>query len=196
MRAARAALLLAVGLAALAAPRAAGAAEPGEGDRIGRYRVTPADDGIEIAAPRDRAVGLPLAGGGAVLAALGVGLLSAGRRGGGGALLLLGLALAALGGFGAFGAPRVRASRAELVREGVLGRVERWPRDALAGVEVARRAASAEDFKRAGAQPWDVRVRGRDGALLPVRFALRSEADARALGRALAEALGLPSAGR
>lgn len=95
-----------------------------------------------------------------------------------------------MGAMAAFGSTRVRASRVELVREGFGGRSERWPRAAIAGVEVARREPSAEDFKRAGARPWEVRLRAPGGGRLPVRFTLASEAEARALARVLADALG------
>jgi hypothetical protein len=190
VRAARAALLAVAGLLALATP-GAGGAEPVEGERIGRYRVTRTGDGVELASPRDRSLGLALAAGGAVALALGAGLSAAGRRGPGIALLLVGLGLAAIGTLAAFGTTRVRANRVELVREGFAGRIERWPRDAIAGVDVARRDPSAEDFKRAGTRPWDVRLRTPDGRLLPVRFAASSEAEARALARVLGEALGL-----
>lgn len=189
MRAARAALLVAVGLLAFGP---AAAADPTEGEQIGRYRVRRSGDGIEVAVPRDRGIGLALAAGGAALGALGAGLVAAGRRSAGIAVLLAGVGLVALGTLAAFGTTRVRASHAELVREGLGGRAQRWPREAIAAVEVARRGASAEDFKRVAARPWDVRLRAPDGGRLPVRFALESEADARALARALAEALGLP----
>lgn len=182
---------IAVVLLALAAPAAA-AAEPGEGERIGRHQVTRTSDGIEVAMPQDRRVGLALAGGGAVLAALGAGLVAAGRRGAGTAALLVGLGLAGLGAASALGATTVRASRTELVRAGAGGRSERWPAEAIAAVEVRRRAPSAEDFKRTGTRPWDVRLRAGDGGHLPVRFALTREADARALGAVLAETLGRP----
>jgi hypothetical protein len=195
MRTRRAALRIAVALLALGAPLALASAEPVEdGDQIGRYRVTRSGDGIELAAPRDRGLGLGLAVGGAALAALGATLVAAGRRGPGVAALVAGLGLAAVGAAGAFGTTRVRANRVELVREGFGGRAERWPRAAIAAVEVTRRAASAEDFKRPGTHPWDVRLLGPDGARLPVGFTLRSEADARSLARALAGALGLPGA--
>jgi len=193
MRAACAALLVAVGLLAFG-PVAA--ADPTEGEQIGRYRVTRSGDGIEVAVPRDHGLGLALAAGGAALGALGAGLVAAGRRGAGIAALVVGVGLVAMGTLAAFGTTGVRASRAELVREGFGGREQRWPRDAIAAVEVARRGASAEDFKRASARPWDVRLRAADGRRLPVRFALGSEADARALAAALADALGLPAPAR
>jgi hypothetical protein len=192
MRAARAALLLAAALAALAGPLAASAADPAEGERIGGHRVTPIGDGIEIETPRDRGLALSLLAGGAVLVALGAGLAAAGRFGAGTGLLLLGLGVAGAGLLGVFGPATVRATRAELVRTGLAGRSERWPREAIAAVEVRRRAPSTDDFKRPGTRPWDVRVRAREGGHLPVRFALASEVDARALGRALAAALDLP----
>lgn len=175
---------------ALAPPGAA--AEPAETMRIGGHQVTRTEDGIEVALPSDRRVGLLLAGGGAVLVALGVGLVAAGRRGAGTALLLVGLGFAGLGAASALGATTVRASRVELVRQAVGGRSERWPREAIAAVEVRRRRPSAEDLKRPGARPWLVRLRAREGGYLPVRFTLVGEADARALGEALAGALGLP----
>ena len=194
MRAAGAALLLAAALAAVAGARApvAAAADPAEGRAIGRYRVTQEGDGIAIAAPRDRRLGVSLAAGGAVLLALGAGLVAAGRRGAGAALALLGIGVAAVGASGALGSTTVRANPSELARTGAGGRIERWPREAIAAVEVRRRPASAADFKRAGAHPWDVRLRAREGGHLPVGLAAGSEAEARALGGALAAALGLP----
>lgn len=185
----RAARLVAIALLALAAAGAAGA-EPVEGESIGRYRVTQIGDGVELSSPRDRGLGLALAAGGAVLAALGAGLAATGRRGPGVAALAAGIGLVAMGAMAAFGSTRVRASRVELVREGFGGRSERWPRAAIAGVEVARREPSAEDFKRVGARPWEVRLRAAGGGRLPVRFTLASEAEARALARVLADALG------
>lgn len=194
MRPARAALLGALGLLALATAGAAGA-ETVEGEQIGRYRVTRVGDAVELASPRDRSLGLALAAGGAAIAALGAGLVATGRRGPGLAALVAGIGLLAIGTLAAFGSARVRANRVELVRAGFGGRVERWPREAIAGLEVARRDPSAEDFKRAGARPWDVRLRTPEGRRLPVRFTLASEAEARALARVLAEALGLPDEG-
>jgi hypothetical protein len=196
--AARAALLLVAGLA-LAAPFAtlAAAAEPGEdGVRIGRYRLTRAGDAVEIALPADGRVGRVIGIGGVALALVGAGLVASRRVGLGGGLVVLGLGIAALGALGVFGTTTVRASRAELVREGLGGRSERWPRATLEAIEVARRAPSAEDQKRVGMPRWDVRVRGQGGAPLPVRFTLGSEAEARTLAVALANALGLPPPGR
>lgn len=196
MRAAPAALLLALGLAApltlgLAAPLAAAAADPVAVERIGGHRVTQIGDGIEIETPRDRGLALSLLAGGAVLVALGAGLAATGRFGAGTGLLLLGLGVAGAGALGALGGTTVRATRAELVRTGLAGRSDRWPREAIAAVEVRRRAPSADDFKRPGTRPWDVRLRARDGGRLPVSFSFVSEADARALGVALAAALDL-----
>ena len=190
----RAALLVLAGLA-LASPLAAApaaAADPADAVRIGRYRLERTGDALAIASPGDARVGRALAVGGAVLLVAGVALATSGRRGLAIALALLGLGLAVAGALGAFGSTRVRASRTELVREGFGARTQRWPRDALATVEVVRRAPSAEDRKRVGLPRWDVRVRARSGERLAVRFTLGSEGEARALATALANALDLP----
>lgn len=194
----RAALLVLAGLA-FAAPLAAAptaAAEPADGVRIGRYRLERAGDALAIASPGDARVGRAIAAAGGVLLLAGVALAASGRRGLAIALVLLGLGVAALGLLGAVGTTRVRASRAELVREGLGVRAERWPREALAAVEVVRRAPSAEDQKRVGLPRWDVRVRARSGERLAVRFTLGSESEARTLADALANALELPPPAR
>jgi hypothetical protein len=186
------ALALLLGAAALGARAAEPAAAGGEEARIGRFRVTRIGDGIEISRPRDRTLGLALAAGGGALALLGLGLVAAGTRGAGTGALVLGLGFAAVGGIAAFGSAVWRANRAELVRERIGGRVDRWPHEAIGAVELRQREASAEDFKRVTARPWDVRVRGPDGASLAGRFALESETEARALATALGGALGVP----
>lgn len=193
----RAALLLLAGLALAASLAGAppAAAEPADGVRIGRYRLERAGDAVAIALPADARVGRALALAGGALALVGVGLAAGGRRGAGVGLLLLGLGIGAVGLLGAVGTTRVRASRAELVREGLGGRVERWSRDELAAVVVARRARSAEDQKRVGLPRWDVAVQTRGGDGEAVRFALGSEGEARTLAVALANALGLPPPG-
>lgn len=60
---------------------------------------------------------------------------------------------------------------------------------AIAEVEIARRAAPADDFERARIRPWDVTVRGSDGSRLPIRLSVESEADARSLAATLGAAL-------
>jgi hypothetical protein len=193
VRAGRAALLVALGLLGLGAAAPGARAEPmAEGEQIGRYHLTRIGTGVELAVPRDRSLGLAVAAAGAALGALGAGLVAAGRRGAGLAALIAGLGLVATGTLAAFGSTRVHASRSELVREGLGGREQRWPSAAIAAIEVRPRERSAEDLKRVRIRPWDVRLRGRDGAPLPVRFALGSESEARALAGVLAEALGLP----
>lgn len=194
MRAARAVLLAGVAWAALGAPLAGTAAEPAEGEPIGRYRVTHVGDGVEISVPRDRGIGLVLAAGGALLGALGAGLVASGRRGAGLAGVVVGVGLVAMGALAAFGTMRVRATRAELVRERFAGPAQRWASSEVAAVDVTRRAPSADEFKRVGPHAWDVRLRASDGRLLPMRFTLGSEAEANALARVLSEALGLPAA--
>jgi hypothetical protein len=194
VRGRRAAFGVVLGLLAAGGPLAAAWAEPvAEGDRIGRYRVTRGGDGIELAVPGDGRVGWPVLAAGVAVFALGAVLAATGRVGIGIAAVLAGLALQAIGAAGLMGSATVRASRTELVREGFGGRTQRWPREAIAAVEVRRRAASAEDFKRPGTHPWDVELRARDGGRLPVRFTLRSEQEARRLARELAGALGLPA---
>ncbi|HEY8492732.1 MAG TPA: hypothetical protein VIN04_02495 [Myxococcota bacterium] len=197
MRAVRAATLLVAGLIAAGGLAAGAAAEPvDEVQQIGRYRVTRTGDGLEIAVPRDRGTGLALAAGAAVAGALGAGLVAAGRRGAGLAALVVAAGLVAVGGAALLASSRVRASRVELVREEPGGRQQRWPRDAIAAVEVARRARSVDDFKRASTPGWEVRLRTTQGGLLPVRFALHAEPEAHALARVLADALGVPSDAR
>jgi hypothetical protein len=197
MRAVRAATLLVAGLLAAGGLAAGAAAEPvDEVQQIGRYRVTRSGGGVEIAVPRDRGTALALAAGAAVVGALGAGLVAAGRRGAGLAALVVAAGLVAVAGAALAASSRVRASRVELVREEPRGRPQRWPREAIAAVEVARRARSADDFKRASTPGWEVRMRMAQGGLLPVRFAFHAESEARALAQVLADALGVPSDAR
>ena len=166
------------------------AAEPtAETTAIGPYRVERTGTAIAISRAGDRTVGLALLAGGLVVAGIGRGLRGSGRVGAGTAVLLLGLGIAAVGGVSVLATERWRANDAELARERPGGRVERWPRAAITAVEIHRRAASADDFKRARIRPWDVTVRSRAGGRLPARFSVSSEADARALARQIATAL-------
>jgi hypothetical protein len=168
----------------------AGATDPtADVSGIGRYRVERIGTTIAISQPRDRGIALTLLAGGLVVAGLGQAVRAGGRIGAGSAVLLLGLGIAAVGGVAMLAAERWRANETELVRERFGGRVERWPRTAIAEVVITRRVASAEDFKRARIRPWDVTVRGPDGRRLPVRFSVESEAAARSLAATLGAAL-------
>ncbi len=176
----------------IAGARDAGATEPtADATAIGRYRVERVGTTVAISRPRDRAIGGMLLAGGFVLAGVGFAVRRGGRTGAGSALMLLGLGLAAVGGAAVLAAERWRANETELVRERLGGRFERWPRTEIEGIAIARRAASADDFKRPQSRPWDVTIRGSDGGRLPVRFAVESAAEARSLAATLGAALGV-----
>jgi hypothetical protein len=163
-----------------------------DGMSIGRYRIEPSGTALSISRPRDRSLALAALAGGLVVVGFGVGLRGTGRSGAGTGVLLLGLGLAGIGAVAWWASELWRVDEVELVRESFGGRVTRWPQTAIADVAIIRRARSVEDLKRTRIRPWDVTIRGPDGARLPVRFPVDSESDARALATILAQALAVP----
>jgi hypothetical protein len=178
-------LLLGGGFAPSAAEPAATPA------RIGRYELARRGDVLDVRAPRELRLGAVLAGSGLLLAALALFTGTAGRKGVATGMAVLGIGLAAVGGSALLGSTRWQAGPRELVRERSGGRVDRWRREEIADIEVRRRSRSARDLKETRLRPFEVRPRRPGGSPLPTRFTLESEADARALARELASALGV-----
>ena len=84
------------------------------------------------------------------------------------------------------------ANSATLVREGFAGRSQSWPAAQIEALEILERRPTGAEKRRSGAEPWEVRVRLRDGTSVGPSLRAQQRADALALAGALGEALGKP----
>lgn len=159
--------------------------------QIGRYRLTPGPQGLEVrrASSKRAAWAAAVAGCVALLAALAL-------AGGKGRLApiagVAGLGLLIFSAVILLDRTVWHANTASLVREGFAGRSSRWRSDEIAALEVRERRAGGSDSKQPRPELWEVRVRLRNGASAGPRLRLATRSEADALAAALGDALGRP----
>lgn len=178
-------------LAVSGADAGAGGGPEAAAREIGRYRLAPGPQGLEVrrVSSQSAAWAAAVAGGVALLAAL---FLS----GGGGRLGpiagVAGLGLLVFSAVILLDRAVWHANPASLERQGFAGRASRWRGDEIVALEVSERRARGSDTRRSRPELWEVRVRLRNGASAGPRFRLTTRAEADALAAAVGEALGRP----